>query len=257
MLEAELFGYRRGAFSGAVAGRLGFVRAADRGTLFLDEIDELSPAGQVALLRVLQERQVVPVGDSQPVPVDLRVCAASQRPLPAEVEVGRFRNDLYARLLGCELRLPPLRERRFDVGHLAGRLVARLAPDRPVALAPAAARALVVYDWPRNVRELERCLAAALMLSGDRPIDLEHLPEPVQLAAVRARVEPATATVTARVESHGASGASDEILPSRLAAKLVEHGGNISAVARDLGKHREQVRRWIQRFGFDVALFRR
>jgi DNA-binding NtrC family response regulator len=248
LLEAELFGHRKGAFSGATNDRSGYVRAADGGTLFLDEIQSLSPAGQVALLRVLQDNEVIAVGDTRAVSVDLRVCAASQLPLVAEVEAGRFRSDLYARLLGYELRLPPLRERRDDLGYLIASLLRRLSVE-PVEIVPAAARCLVEYDWPRNIRELERCLAAALVLADKRPIDVPHLPA-VITAYRRGRDvtgPPAPSDL----------GDSDAQVRLELAAKLTEHQGNVSAVARDLGKHREQIQRLIRRFGFDIDLFRR
>jgi DNA-binding NtrC family response regulator len=246
LLEAELFGHKRGAFSGATADRPGFVRSADGGTLFLDEITELSPAGQVALLRVLQEGEVVAVGDTQAVPVDVRVVAASQRPLLEDVEAGRFRSDLYARLLGHELHLPPLRERITDLGYLIASLLRRLSTE-PVTLSPAAARAMIAYGWPRNIRELERCLASSLVLADRGKIDASHLP-----AAVRSGgpVRPTTAPADAMDPE-------DEALRTRLAAKLTEHRGNVSAVARDLDEHREQIQRWIRRFQLDVDGFRR
>lgn len=249
LLEAELFGHRRGAFSGALADRTGFVRSAAGGTLFLDEICELSPAGQVALLRVLQEREVVPVGDSQPVRVDVRVCAASQSPLLRHVEAGTFRNDLYARLLGYELRLPQLRERSADSGYLVDLLLARMAPQ--AQLTPAAMRGLIAYNWPRNIRELERCLATALVLARNQRIGLEHLPGAVQAAAERGRIDPTAANAGTPPDG------GDDPLRRELVAKLREHRGNVSAVARDLGKHREQIQRWIRRYQLDPNPFRR
>lgn len=248
LLEAELFGHRQGAFSGATADRPGYVRASTGGTLFLDEIAALSEAGQIALLRVLQEHEVVPVGDARPVRVDLRVCAASQRPLLQEVEAGRMRGDLYARLLGCEIGLAPLRERRSDLGLLISSLLQRLSPRR-VELTPAALRCLIDHDWPHNVRELQRCLATALVLAGSRPIDAAHLP-PAIVAHSRARTQR-----RAPAQRDGDDTAADE--RSVLAAKLTEHRGNVSAVARELRKHREQIQRMIRRFGFDIDLFRR
>ncbi len=245
LLEAELFGHKKGAFSGAIADRVGLVRSADGGTLFLDEVHELSPAAQVALLRVLQEREVVPVGDERAVKVELRVCAASPRRLLAEVEGGRFREDLYARLLGYELALPPLRDRRVDLGLLCH----ALAPG--LKLSTAAARGLLCYGWPRNIRELERILATARVLAGDAPITLAHVPPPLREAAERA-------TIATGIAAHDATPvAQGDDLRSRLATKLVEHAGNVSAVARDLGEHREQVRRWIRKLGFDLDAFRR
>jgi hypothetical protein len=247
LLEAELFGHRKGAFSGATADRPGFVRASDGGTLFLDEIAALPEAGQVALLRVLQENEVIAVGDARAIPVDLRVCAASQLPLVAEVEAGRFRSDLYARLLGYELWLPPLRQRRGDLGYLVGSLLHRLSPS-PVGLTLAAARSLVEYDWPRNVRELERCLAAALVLADGRPIDTSHLPAAVT-AHRRGGTDRDLPVLADDDPDHAA-------IRRQLAAKLTEHRGNVTAVARDLSMHRTQIQRLIRRFGLDIDRFR-
>jgi transcriptional regulator with PAS, ATPase and Fis domain len=246
LLEAELFGHKRGAFTGATADRPGFVRSADGGTLFLDEITELSAAGQVALLRVLQEGEVVPVGDTRGAAVDVRVCAASQQPLLQAVEEGRFRSDLYARLLGYELGLPSLRERIGDLGHLVASLLPRHA-TRPMTVAPAAVRAMISYDWPRNIRELDRCLATAVVLAKGDMIDVAHLPAPVR-AASAGRMPPAPVD---------ALDPETDALRAELTAKLAEHAGNVSAVARAMAKHREQVQRWIKRFGLDVEGFRR
>jgi transcriptional regulator with AAA-type ATPase domain len=249
LLESEFFGYRKGAFSGAVEDRPGLVRAADGGTLFLDEIGELPPRSQAKLLRVLQEREVLAVGATRPVRVDLRVVAATQRPLPMLVEAGEFRADLYARLSGFQLRLPPLAERREDLGLLVGALLRRLDAPRAdrLRLTHDAARALLAYDWPLNVRELEQCLSAALALAGTKPIGLEHLPEPLRAerpnaGAARAKTAP-----------------SDEERQRRdqLLALLGEHKGNISAVARAMGKARLQIQRWIKRYGLDPTMFRR
>jgi transcriptional regulator with GAF, ATPase, and Fis domain len=252
LLETELFGHRRGAFSGATEDRPGFVRTAHRGTLFLDEIAELSSAGQIALLRVLQEREVIPVGDSRAISVDIRVCAANQRPLQLEVDAGKFRSDLYGRLLGHEIHLPPLRSRVSDLGILIGRLAARHGAAN-IQLHAAAAFAVLSYPWPRNIRELERCLSTAIALAEGRPIQLHHLPEPVQRAPIgrvqRLAARPAVPT-TLRADP-------EDELRALLATKLVEHHGNISAVARALGKHREQIHRWLRRFGFDPEAFRR
>src|SRR5262249_17295513 len=149
----------------------------DRGTLFLDEIGDLPLAAQAALLRVLQEREVVPVGASAPVRVDFRVVAATHRDLAAMIGRGEFREDLYARLAGFTIRLPPLRERRQDLGLLIAALLERLAgadADR-VRFEAAAARALFARGWPRNVRQLEKCLGSALALAHGETIRAAHV----------------------------------------------------------------------------------
>jgi hypothetical protein len=178
LVESELFGTKKGAFSGATEDRPGLVRSADGGTLFLDEIAELPESSQVALLRVLQERAVMPVGATRAVPIDLRVVAATHEDLAALVAAGRFRADLYARIAGHVTRLPPLRDRIEDVGLLVGELLRRLAGERAsrITFARAAGRVLFTYDWPYNVRELEQALNTALAITPDDEIGLAHLP---------------------------------------------------------------------------------
>ncbi len=259
LLEAELFGHRKGAFSGATEDRPGYVRAADRGTLFLDEIGDLPSAAQAALLRVLQERAVVPVGESTPVAVDFRLCAATHRDLAARVEAGEFRADLHARLLGATFVLPPLRDRRGDLGLLIRRLLAREPGGDQMTLTPAAAYALLRHDWPLNVRELERTLAAAVARAGRGPIDVGHLP-PHVAAPPASSLEDDGAAVdgpAGRPAGAGAGAEDDEVLRATLVEALTRHGGNVTAVARDLGKHREQVNRWVRRFAIDLDGFRR
>ena len=239
LIEAELFGARKGAYSGATDDRLGLVRAADRGTLFLDEIGDLPPASQVTLLRVLQEGEVTPVGATQPVPVDVRIVSASHRPLAQLIEQGGFRADLYARLAGAQIELSPLRRRREDIGYLAAVLLERhLGTDAAqVRFERDAARALFLHTWPRNVRELEQALRAAAALSPDRRLRLAHLPDSLR--------------------GDGAAGAQrDQALRGELIRLLGQHGGNISAVARAMGKARVQIRRWCRRMGIDPDGFR-
>jgi sigma-54 dependent transcriptional regulator, acetoin dehydrogenase operon transcriptional activator AcoR len=237
LVEAELFGARRGAYSGAAEDRTGLIRAAHRGTLFLDEIADLPPGSQVKLLRVLQEGEVTPLGATQPVAVDVRVVAASHRSLTEMVERGGFRADLHARLAGAHVALPPLRERREDIGLLIGVLLRRLlGPHAEAArLEREAARALFLYPWPRNIRELEQALRAAAALASGLRIAPPHLPE-----AVRGR--PPTE--------------SDHEIRIQLVRLLSEHRGNVSAVARAMGKARVQIRRWCRRYGLDPASYR-
>ncbi len=247
LVESELFGYTKGAFSGAISDRLGLVRSADRGTLFLDEIGDLSPSSQASLLRVLQERVVTPLGSSQQIPVDLRVVAATHHDLVAMLEAGTFRRDLYARIAGFTLRLPAVRERREDLGLLIAALLPRVAPDRAdkIQLSCEALRALVEHEWPHNVRELEACLGVAVALARGGPIRIEHLPESVREGA------PVESSPGQRLS------AADEQRRAELEALLVTHAGNISAVARESGKARTQIQRWMKRFGLDSERYRR
>lgn len=240
ILEAELFGHRKGAFSGAFSDRLGHLRAADHGTLFLDEIGELPTAAQIALLRALQEREVTPVGDSTPIPVDFRLCAATHRDLAAMVTAGAFREDLYARLLGATLHLPTLRERRCDLGLLIRSLLRRHGASE-ARFTPLAALALVTRPWLLNIRELERTLVVASALAGPQPIDVAHLP--------------------AALPKHTAAAAPPLLNERELVRRqeleqlLDQHDHNLTRVAQQLGKDRTQIYRWVRRFG--IARVRR
>ena len=235
LVESELFGHVRGAFSGADADRDGLVQAADGGTLFLDEIAELAPAAQVALLRALQEREVRRVGSSAAAAVDVRVIAATLRDLPAELDSGAFREDLYARIAGVVVRLPPLRRRREDLGIIIAGLLRRAGADASVRVDRLAAQALFAHPWPRNIRELDSALRTALALCGDSVIALEHLPADV-------RAVPAAPASSAPPQELGPE---DRALRARLVDLLTEHRGNVAAVARAVGKAPMQVYRWI------------
>ena len=178
LLESELFGHVRGAFTGAVSERKGLFQVADQGTLFLDEVAEMTPATQVKLLRVLEERTVTPVGSHDALPLSVRIVAATNKDLEAEVRAGRFREDLYYRLNVIPIHLPPLRDRREDVPLLAGRFLARYAAaiGRTVqTFDPSALEALLAHDWPGNVRELENRVQRAVALSEGAAITVADL----------------------------------------------------------------------------------
>jgi two-component system response regulator HydG len=182
LLESELFGHVRGSFTGAVRDKQGLFMAARGGTFFLDEIGEMSPATQVKLLRVLQEREAIPVGGTEAVPVDVRVVAATNRDLEEEIKRGRFRTDLYYRLNVIALHLPPLRERRDDVALFVDAFLKRASGpgnETPKRLSPAALDAVLAYAWPGNVRELENALEHAAVLTRGDTIEVTTLPERV------------------------------------------------------------------------------
>ncbi|WP_428266862.1 sigma 54-interacting transcriptional regulator [Haliangium sp.] len=262
LVESELFGHVKGAFSGAVGDRPGLVRAADHGTLFLDELGDLPASSQAALLRVLQEREVRPVGGTRAVGVDIRLVSATHRDLAELVAAERFRQDLFARVAGFRVRLPPLRERREDLGLLISALLARVAaePER-VSFDPAAARALLAYRWPLNIRELENCLLAATALADHGRIELTHLPEELRAGAdphaagrrthTGAEADDDTPSPPAPELDEAQLGHRDELV-----ALLREHAGNVSAVARASGKHRKQIQRWIKRYGLEPKHYR-
>src|ERR1700738_1937043 len=176
LVESELFGHRRGAFSGAGDDHPGVLRAAERGTLLLAEIGELPFPVQTALLRVLQEEEVVPVGVARPLKVDLRVVAATNHDLEALVAQNRVRADLLGRISGYACTLPPLRERREDFALLVAAVLEEVGGAN-LAFTPDAARALLRPPWPLNTRELEKCLSSAAVLSRDQRVELEDLPE--------------------------------------------------------------------------------
>jgi transcriptional regulator with GAF, ATPase, and Fis domain len=239
LIASELFGYKKGAFSGALEERAGLVRGADRGTLFLDEIGDLRLESQTALLRVLQEGEVLPLGGARPVKVDVRVVAATHRDLEAMVKQGDFRQDLLSRLSGHTVRLPPLRERLPDLGLLLAGIFLRRLPERAssLTLGQAGARALFASRWPLNVRELERAVVAAAALSPEAQLDLRQ-------------------ALAAPAEGPAAAAGDEADLRERLQALLTAHKGNVSAVASEMGKARMQVQRWMKRFGFDPESYR-
>lgn len=184
LLESELFGHRRGAFTGAVDEQPGLFVAARGGTLFLDEIGETSPLLQLRLLRALQERRVRPVGASEERDVDVRVISATHRDLQELVRVRTFREDLYYRARVVELCIPPLRERRADIPHLAAELIATACEANrcgPCRLSPPALECLEAYPWPGNIRELDNAIERAVVLAEDKPtIDVADLPPEVR-----------------------------------------------------------------------------
>jgi two-component system, NtrC family, response regulator AtoC len=186
LIESELFGYEKGAFTGALRSKQGLLQSADTGTIFLDEVGELPLEMQAKILRFLQEKEVRPVGSNQKVKVDVRIMAATNRDLDTEYKRGTFRKDLYFRLNVVTISLPPLRERRSDIPILAAFFLERLAPGRGVQLSSNAMKALLTYDWPGNVRELENCLERAVALGDQRIIEVSDLPPAIAHAEVQA-----------------------------------------------------------------------
>lgn len=183
LLESQLFGHRRGAFTGAVEDHEGVFQAAEGGTLFLDEISEIPLPLQVKFLRAIQEKEVLPLGSTRPVHVDVRIVAATNKNLEEEVSAGRFRTDLYYRLNVVPIRLPPLRERKEDIPLLVEHFVATFSRDygvRPKEVTPRALERMLEYPWPGNVRELQNVLERAFALSRSPRIDLDDLPAPVR-----------------------------------------------------------------------------
>jgi len=246
LVESQLFGHVKGAFSGAVRDEPGLVRSAHFGTLFLDEIGDLPAPSQAALLRVLQEGEVMPLGSTRATKVDIRVVCATHRPLDDLMERGEFRRDLYGRLAGFQYTIPPLRHRRVDLGLLVAALLKgpKIREGERLRFRADAARAMLRYDWPLNVRELEQCLTTSSVLAEEGVIRLEDLPPAVVDAAA-----PMSEAAPVNAER-------DEALRRELLLRLAETRGNVSEVARAMGKARQQVQRWVRRFGIDPDAFR-
>ncbi|MGQ0815123.1 MAG: sigma-54-dependent transcriptional regulator [Gemmatimonadota bacterium] len=243
LLESELFGHVKGSFTGAVRDKEGLLVAARSGTFFMDEIGEMSPALQVKLLRALQEREVVPVGATEPVTIDVRVIAATNRDLEHEIRRGAFRSDLYYRLNVITLHLPPLRERRDDVQLLAEYFLQRMQLEngdaRGLRLSEDALQAFERYDWPGNVRELENALERAAILTHDGLITLELLPVRV--------VEPAPAPLIS--ERPPANPTLELIERAYILWVLQAEGGNKARAAEVLGIDPSTLYRKLNRYG--------
>jgi hypothetical protein len=218
MIESELFGWRKNAFAGALEDRPGLIAGADGGTLFLDEVGDLPLSAQGALLRVLQESEVMPIGATRPVKVDLRLVCATHHDLQALVSQGKFRADLFARIGGFSITLPPLHQRREDIGLIISVLLRKAAPGRAdrITFSYEAGRALLRYSWPHNVRELEKCLAAAIVLAHDGTVMLEHLPEAVREQRVPPVAAPVAAPVAGPVPASGATTPGEASPPARM-----------------------------------------
>jgi two-component system response regulator AtoC len=180
LMESELFGYEKGAFTGAIKSKAGLFQAADGGTIFLDEIGELPLEMQAKLLRVLQEKEVRPVGSNEKVSIDVRVIAATNRDLEEAYRSGTFRKDLYFRLNVVTVQLPSLRERRSDIPMLTHHFLGRYAQGAQTQVSAAAMKSLLQYDWPGNVRELENCVARAVALGDGKLIDVADLPPAIR-----------------------------------------------------------------------------
>jgi two-component system response regulator HydG len=241
LLESELFGHVKGSFTGAIRDKQGLFAAARGGSFFLDEVGEMPPSLQVKLLRVLQEREVIPVGATESIPVDVRIIAATNRNLEEEIRRGNFRSDLFYRLNVIALDLPPLRERRDDLLLLIEAILLRLAAEHntePKALSSEALDAVVVYDWPGNVRELENALEHAVVLSKGTVIEGSALPERITTR----RKEPLVA------ERSYKNPALDVIERAYIMWVLQAEGGNKTRAAEVLGIDPSTLYRKLSRY---------
>jgi DNA-binding NtrC family response regulator len=257
LVESELFGPARGAFTGATATRKGLWEEAERGTLFLDEVAELPPADQVKLNRVLQDKEVRRVGENEAFPVDVRLIAATNRQLRAEVEAGRFREDLFYRLHVFPIELPPLRARRDDLPLLAQHFAEKYARihGRVVrGFEPEALQALLAHGWPGNVRELENAIERAFAVARGERIGRDDL-------AMEAAPESADATLdgaqlVALPYKTAVNIARDRVSREYLAALMRSFAGNVKQAAEKAGIERESLHRLLKRHGLRSEVFR-
>jgi len=244
ILESELFGHVKGAFTGAVATRKGLIEVADGGTIFLDEIAETTPAFQVKILRVLQEGEFLRVGDPQPIHVDLRIIAATNRDLEKAVERREFRQDLYYRLKGIAIHLPPLRERPEDIPLLAYHFLKKYRGNRKAELIdPQAIKALLAYKWPGNIRELEHVIEYALSMTEGDTIRVTDLPEEF-LARVADKV-----TVQDNWMSSPFGKAKEEFEKFYISHILEESEWNVSEASRKAQMFRQNLQQKIRKYG--------
>ena len=234
ILEAELFGYEKGAFTGADNRKIGLFEQASGSTLFLDEVGDLKRDLQVKLLRTLQEREILRVGGTDRIKVDVRIIAATNQDLEKAVKEGRFREDLYYRLNVIPIVLPPLRERRTDIPLLVEHFMRKYTGARPRSVNPKALNVLVEYDWPGNVRELESVIERSLLLAEGDEIQPQDLP-----AAVRARVTVRRIPLALDIPDSGID--LDEVERSLVLRALEKTDGNVSRAARLLGLTRRTL----------------
>jgi Nif-specific regulatory protein len=248
LLESELFGHEKGAFTGAIAQKKGKLEVAEGGTVFLDEIGELAPLLQAKLLRVLQEREFERVGGTRTIKLDVRLITATNRDLEGEVKKGTFREDLFYRLNVVSLRMPPLRERREDIALLASYFASKYAKraNRAVlGISPQARTCLTNYDWPGNVRELENAIERAVVLGSSELILPEDLPE-----SVLDRATPADVTMTAFHDSIR------ESKKQLILSAFDQAGGNYTEAARLLGLHPNYLHRLIRNLNIKQLLLK-
>lgn len=245
LFESELFGHKRGAFTGATADRQGVFREADGGTLFIDELGELPMELQAKLLRALETRRVRPVGESKEFPVDVRIVAATNRDIWADVQAGTFREDLFFRLQVFPIVLAPLRERRDDIVRLAEHLLPRIGAN--AKLDDSAVEALVAYDWPGNVRELMNVLRRAALFSAGDVLDANIIRR-MTAASVFGQAQPRSATTPS---SEAASLA--EVERTHIERVLKERDGNVTHAAIALGIDRRTLQRKLKAYGMDES----
>ena len=260
LLETELFGHEKGSFTGAMTMRKGRFELADKGTIFLDEIGEMTLGTQTKLLRILQEHEFERIGSSTPIQVDIRVIAATNRDLAAEVDESRFREDLYYRLNVIHIHMPPLRERKEDIPALVEHFLSKYRATTeaiPTTITEEALERLVAYDWPGNVRELENAVERAVVLSRGNPIAMDHLPFGSVKAPQPGRRKGKSAKTDAYAEDAAREGIGEGPFKARVASlerKLIlealeRAGGNRTRAAEELGIYRRLLYAKMREYG--------
>jgi transcriptional regulator with GAF, ATPase, and Fis domain len=251
LVESTLFGHKKGAFTGATSDSEGFFAQAQDGTLFLDEVGELPAHQQAKLLRVLENHEYLPVGSTRVVQSNARIIAASNADLDAEIDSGGFRADLYARLAGTIIRLPPLRSRRRDILALAEAFLSELAPGEVFRLSASAAEKLVLHPWPHNVRELRGAMQRLTLL---QPAGGDVSRRSIE-SAIDAHLREGAEMVSPEQRSTRRRGG---LIPGReeLGARLAALNGNVNRLAEHYGKDPKQIYRWLKRHDLDPASFR-
>ena len=270
LVERELFGHLRGSFTGALQDRKGLLELAEGGTVLLDEIGDVPPAVQVKLLRTIEHREVTPVGDARPRPINVRFLAATNRPLGDLMAAGEFREDLFFRLSVFPIRVPPLRDRREDIPALASHFLSLLnLPGDPAPLRDDVLDELSSRPWPGNVRELRNAIERAAIVARGREIRPEHLPPPDQSVPSQSPVAPASDQIDGQIKQWleselrqpESSQAADSTLydrflamvePPLLRAMLLQSRGNRAVTASQLGIHRATLRQKLRKYGLEV-----
>ncbi|MFQ5873606.1 MAG: sigma-54 interaction domain-containing protein [Dehalococcoidia bacterium] len=255
LLESEMFGHEKGAFSGAHRTKLGLIEEADGGTLFLDEISELPLDLQIKINRVLQEKQVRRVGERTDRPVDVRILSATNRDLQERISQGLFREDLFYRINVYPIPIPPLRAHAEDIPLLINHFIAKYnqTMDKDISgVAPEVAKALQAYSWPGNVRELENAIERAVLLADSGPIKLEHLPPSIWEKSHK----PAGEALVNLPYHEAAQAAAHDFSKTYLVAVLKRHQGNVTQAAKDAGIERESFHRLLKKHGLKAEEFR-
>jgi len=257
LLESELFGHVKGAFTGAGSDKTGLFEAAERGTIFLDEVTNTSPNFQVKLLRVLQEGEIRRVGDTKSRKIDVRVIAATNKNLEREVAAGKFREDLYYRLNVVNIHIPPLKERKEDISLLAGYFLQMICEKMIIprkTFSSEAVDSMLLYSWPGNVRQLENICERAVIFAKDDIIGPEHLPPEIKSARVSGTLDSLLSTPTTKSELKAAKAEIDKLFITKL---LRSTKGNIMKAASLSGMDRSQLHQMINKYNLDSASFKK